>query len=72
MSHEPFGINVMNHDIGVRRALLKWIETFLTGRSQQVMVNGAMSDPTPVKSGIPQGSVPGPILFVIFGNDLPN
>ena len=49
--------------------LLNWINCFLTTQSQRVVINGQYSEWLPIASGVPQGSILGPLLFILYVND---
>lgn len=57
---------------GIDGQLHLWFRNFLTNRKQRVLIRGSYSDWSPVTSGVPQGSILGPVMFLIYGNDIPD
>ncbi len=57
---------------GISGSERKWFESYLTGHTQYVSVDGQLSDPLTVTIGVPQGSIRGPLLFPLYLKDLPS
>ena len=70
IDHDIMMLKLENY--GVERNSLTWFISYLTDRTQKCLVNGQLSKSVPITCGVPQRSKLGPLLFLVYINDLPN
>jgi len=56
---------------GLDETALAWVKSYISGRSQSVTVDGCLFPPLDIKCGVPQSSILGPLMYIIFTNDIP-